>query len=206
MKKVLFVGSHTDDIEHGAGGLLAKCIANPDIQVSYVTMSRCLDLERNEKLALDQERVKEYFNSIGVSCSMLDFPNRLLSTVSLLIRQELENIRDKFNPTLVVSHWMGDIHQDHKYLAEEVARVFRNHSVLGYQVLRSCPRFSPNYYVKLTEKELEQKIQLVNMFETQTTLYYNKPESIRGCACMRGVEIGCEFAEAYFTDRMIGEF
>lgn len=206
MKKVLFIGSHTDDIEHGAGGLLARCIDNPSIEVYYVTMSRCLDLSRNEGLEVDQDRVKEYLSSKGVSCAMLDFSNRQLASESLLVREKLESIRDSFLPTLVVSHWSGDIHQDHKYLAEETARVFRNHSILNYQVLRSCPRFSPNYYIRLTESEVQKKIDLVNLFETQRSLYYNKPESIRGCAVMRGVEIGCEFAEAYYTDRIIGEF
>ena len=64
-------------------------------------------------------------------------------------------MKEEFKPELVITHWMKDIHQDHRLVAEESFRVFRNTSVISYECTRSCPEFAANYFVDLTEEDVK---------------------------------------------------
>lgn len=201
--KVLFLGAHTDDIEHGAGGLLSACMNSAEHQVQYLTFSRCLDLARNDGIEADQNRVKLYLMGKGVFVQFADFKNKRLHEDREEIREMLEGKRDSFNPDLVLTHWTGDLHQDHKTVAEETLRVFRNTTVLSYQIIHSCPGFAPNYFVPMSEENRDEKIKLLSMYETQIGLYYNNPDVIRAKAMYLGADIRREYAEGFIVNRII---
>lgn len=132
---------------------------------------------------------------------MLDFPNRRLPEHSWEIREVLEKEKDWYD--VIVTHWINDINQDHKCVAEECLRVFRNKSILSYECIRSCPQFVSNYYIPLTEEDIELKLKLLCLYKTQKSLYYNQESALRSQAILRGAEIGENFAEGYFAVRMI---
>jgi len=200
---ILFVGAHPDDIEHSAGGLLCQLLKDEKHKVRYLIFSKCTNLERNEGILAEIRRVEKYITRRGGRVRALDFPNRRLAEYSSIIRTELEWERDSFHPDMVFTHWMGDVHQDHKIVAEESLRVFRNSTILGYEVLRSCPQFTPNFFVALPAEAVEMKVELLAMYETQAKLYYNASEAIRSLAVVRGANIGRPFAEGYHLVRMI---
>jgi len=202
--RVLFVGAHTDDIEHGAGGLLCKLIKQQSIDITYLCLSRCTDIPRNATILQDQEEVTRFLTSNNVTVAMHDFPNRRLGEHAFEIRELLESVKEEFKPDLVITHWIKDIHQDHRLIAEESFRVFRNTSVISYECTRSSPEFAANYFVDLTREEVEAKIELLALYKTQANLYYNKPDVVRALAIMRGVEVGQAFAEGYSVIRLIG--
>lgn len=200
---ILFIGAHTDDIEHGAGGLFCQLLKEREHQVRYLTFSKCMDLPRNEGIEVEIRRVGKYITQRGGQVRVLNLPNRRFPERSLEIRTELEHERATFHPEIIFTHWVGDIHQDHKVVAEESLRVFRNETVLACEGLRSCPRFAPNFFVVLSEEAIDTKIELLAMYETQAGLYYNSPDVIRSLAVARGVAIGRSFAEGYSLERMV---
>ena len=202
--RVLFVGAHTDDIEHGAGGLLCKLIKQALTEIKYLCLSRCTDIPRNATILEDQEVVTRFLTASKVTVDMHDFPNRRLAEHAFDIRELLEQLKVDFKPDLVITHWMKDIHQDHRLVAEESFRVFRNTSVISYECTRSCPEFAANYFVNLTEAEVDAKNELLALYKTQANLYYNKPDVVKALAIMRGVEVGIPFAEGYSILRLIG--
>ena len=202
--RVLFVGAHTDDIEHGAGGLLCKLMKGQSTNITYLCLSRCTDIPRNATILEDQEVVTRFLTANKVTVDMRDFPNRRLAEHAFEIRELLEQVKEEFKPDLVITHWMRDIHQDHRLVAEESFRVFRNTSVISYECTRSCPEFAANFFVDLTEQEVGAKIDLLALYKTQASLYYNKPDVVRAVAIMRGVEVGIPFAEGYSVIRLIG--
>lgn len=202
--KFLFLGAHTDDIEIGAGGLLSSVLRNPNHQIKYLTFSRCLDIPRNKDIEMDQESVISHLSHFKVNVSMLNYENRYLSKFADRIREDLENERDGFKPDIIITHWVNDIHQDHKVVAEETIRVFRNSSIIAYECIRSCPKFAPNYYYALTESELCDKNNLIGFYQTQSQVYYVKPEVITAFALTRGAEAGLKYAEGFEVVRLIG--
>ena len=202
--KALFIGAHTDDIEHGAGATMLALSSRSDVDISYLTLSLCKDIERNKFIDKDHERIKNKLNELNIDVSMLDFPNRRMAEHSFEIRSALEKIRDAFAPDVIYTHWAEDIHQDHKVVAEESLRVFRNQTIFAYECVRSCPRFFANHFFPISEDELSQKIELIQMYETQAKLHYNLPQVTRALAITRGAEIGRDFAEGFSVVRSIG--
>ncbi len=194
--KILFLGAHTDDIEHAAGATMSKEM-EAGTSIIYRTFSRCLDLPRNAGLEHDQQNVQSYLTKRGVDVQMLDFTNRELQKHAAEIRLVLEKIRDTHDIDLVFTHDPNDLNQDHQTIYQESIRVFRNHSVLLYQCMRSSNKFQPNYFVEITEDLLNKKLELLNLFKTQASLYYNNKEVIRALAITRGAECGSQLAEAF---------
>lgn len=202
---ILFIGAHTDDIEHGAGGTLARLLKKKEHNVLYLTLSRCTDLPRNKGILEDQAAITSYINERGGTVWMFDLQNRLLpeGRYPWKIREILESARDNFHPHIVFTHWKHDIHQDHKAVVGECLRVFRNLTVLGYECVRSCPGFAPNFFISLSEEDLREKAKLINLYETQRELYYNVESVIESLAVARGAIIGQALAEGFDLVRMV---
>ena len=81
--------------------------------------------------------------------------------------------------------------------------VFRNVTILGYECLRSCPQFVPNFFVVLEEKAIRNKIELLSLYKTQKELYYLTSSSTESLAMTRGAMIGEPYAEGFDLVRMV---
>ena len=185
--------------------MFCRLLKGKNHKVKYLSFSKCTDLPRNAGILDEVEVVKNYIINNNGTVTMLGFPNRRLHEHSWEIRERLEKEKDSYNPDMIVTHWQNDIHQDHKCVAEECLRVFRNKSILSYECIRSCPQFLSNYYVPITEKDIELKLKLLYLYKTQKSLYYNQESTLRSQAILRGAEIGENFAEGYFAVRIVRE-
>ncbi len=199
---ILFIGSHTDDIEHAAGGVLQRIIHRADHNIRYISFSRCTDIPRNKNILEDIERVQNYLSQRDVVVTMHDYPNRRLPEYSFEIREVLENEKTGFCPHIVFTHWRGDTHQDHKAVHDECLRVFRGSTVLEYECLRSCLNFVPNTFITLSQEEINAKIELLSLYKTQA-LYYNSERALRALAVVRGIAVEQNLAEGFFTSRLV---
>lgn len=202
---ILFTGAHTDDIEHGAGGVFCRYLQEGKHKIRYVSFSRCTDLARNKGILMEQDKVCEYIEKYNGSVHMMNFSNRQFPSCTEVIRERLENEQLSFSPDIVFTHWKHDIHQDHKTLADECIKVFRNNTVLGYECIRSCPDFIPNMFIALNKEDIQNKINLLSLYETQKNLYYTDDSVIRSLAVVRGANIGKLFAEGFDLVRGIIE-
>ena len=200
--KVLFLEAHPDDIALSCSGTLFKHKAEMD-DIYFICMSDCNDLPRNKSLG---KEVKKVMDCIGPTKEFrLRLKNRRLGTTSSRerIRGALERLRDKYDFDIVYSHWLGDIHQDHRAVAEETIRVFRHTRILMYENVHSTPHFNPNYYVTLRETEVRKKLSIIKMFKSQSKLYYAQPRIIRNRLESRGIEVKKDYAEAFIVWRLL---
>jgi LmbE family N-acetylglucosaminyl deacetylase len=92
---------------------------------------------------------------------------------------------------------MKNLHQDHKCVTEQVLRVFKTHSILMYEDLKSTPDFSPNLIVSLTKEHVERKIKALECYQSQFRRYYHDMEYVKAMARVRGKRINAEFGEAF---------
>lgn len=119
------------------------------------------------------------------------------------IRAVLDKIRDEYKPDVVFTTSLNDLHQDHKYLSEETIRVFRRCTVLSYEISTSVGNFQPSLYKIVTKEQLDNMIDIINIYESQKGQQYMSDDLIRGILKHRGGEIGVDFAQAFEVIRAV---
>jgi LmbE family N-acetylglucosaminyl deacetylase len=111
--------------------------------------------------------------------------------------EELIKIRKNYNFDLVFIPSLHDIHQDHTTIAQEGLRAFKNTTLLGYELIWNNLTFNTQGFVKLERRHIEAKIEALKEYKSQGTRDYLSDEFILSLARVRGVQVGCEFAEAF---------
>jgi LmbE family N-acetylglucosaminyl deacetylase len=123
------------------------------------------------------------------------------------IKDCFEALKRDFNPSLVLTHWQGDAHQDHRLVAKLTHNTFRDHLVLEYEI----PKYdgdlgNPVFFVPLTRVQLGRKVEtIVRYFSSQHGRSWFSDETFRAMARLRG--IGCNapegLAEAFYTRKIV---
>lgn len=63
-------------------------------------------------------------------------------------------------------------------------------------------KFLPNFYLNISENDLDKKINFLNMYSTQMREGQRGGESLISLARIRGNEVGLEYAEAFHIHRL----
>ena len=204
VNRALFLGSHPDDIEAGAGGLLVKMTEKLGKDNCFCLILATTTEQPGNENILDE--LKQSMSHLGLpetNWKVADIPNTRFPENSHMIRKSLEEIRNQWKPDLVVTHYFDNTHQDHKSLAKQSIRVFRTQTILMYEDLKSTPGFVPNMVVSLTEKELEKKVSLLESYRSQFRRHYHDMEYVRSVAKMRGKRLDLSWGEAYHVYQMV---
>ncbi len=203
-KRICFIGAHPDDIELGAGALIAHI--QPMAEILCITLS---DNKKNPDL---QHVAEEHLKSMAIlgvpagNVIIKDFITRRFPESRQDILEYLISMNKTFQPEIVFTHTRADIHQDHATVTEEVLRAFRGTSVFGFDVLRSSYGFFPNFLVGVTEEDVEKKIRALAEYHTYQTKYYFDPSITRATMIRHGALAERPFAEGFDTLRIIAKF
>lgn len=203
-KRVLFIGAHPDDIEIGAGALIAHIINQTDVI--------CVTLSDNQKNPDLMNVVNEHYHSMDVLGVIKE--NIILSTFETRrfphFRQEiLENLislNNFYKPDIIFTHTRSDIHQDHLVVMEECLRAFRGITVFGFDVLRSTYGFFPNFLVEVFSEDVDKKISALSEYKTYASKYYFSKDITRSTLIRNGALAERQFAEGFDILRVIGKF
>jgi LmbE family N-acetylglucosaminyl deacetylase len=200
-KKVLILSPHPDDAEIGCGGFINKLNNNNHTAIEWVVFSTC-----DESLPIGcamGAAVREHnkvINYLGLKSTTLTIPVRKFPEYRQEILETLIAHREGFNPDLVVCPTLGDLHQDHRTVAEEAVRAFKCHaSIIGYELPADHLSFTPNLFVEISEYDLDEKGNMFSFYESQLVKerQWNNFDYIRSVARLRGTTIGVEYAEAF---------
>lgn len=209
--RALFISPHTDDLELGCGGTVAKYSAR-GTEVFALVFSTCRDAVPSgfEEDALEKE-CRSALSELGVkknNITILDYKNREFAGQGLRILDELEAIKRDVRPELVFCPSLSDRHQDHQVVAKETERAFRDSfGILSYEQPWNCQKFSPDYYELLSGQDLDKKMAALRHYKTQAALSrrYFKEEFLTGLACVRGCQAWADFAEAFEVIRLVAK-
>jgi LmbE family N-acetylglucosaminyl deacetylase len=202
--KLLCLGAHSDDIEIGCGGTILRIAAEvPDLIVRWVIFSgdeRRGTEARNSATAILENVSKKQIEVLGFRDGY--FPSQRVD-----IKDYFESVKGDFNPSLILTHWQNDAHQDHRLIAELTFNTFRNHLVLEYEI----PKYdgdlgNPNFFVPLTRAQLQRKIDTISQhFVSQRGRSWFEDETFAALARLRG--IGCNasegVAEAFYVRKIV---
>ncbi|HNZ13867.1 MAG TPA: PIG-L family deacetylase, partial [Anaerolineaceae bacterium] len=176
-QRVCFIGAHPDDIEIGAGALIA--------QIASKTELLCVTLSDNQKNPALKNLVEEHYRSMDVlgvqreKVVLGQFETRRFPHARQEILEYLIDLNRQFRPDIVFVHTKADIHQDHGTVTEEALRAFRGTTVLGFDVIRSSYGFFPNFLVEVSAEDVEKKIAALSEYRTYDSRYYFNPEITR---------------------------
>jgi N-acetylglucosamine malate deacetylase 1 len=203
-KRICFIGAHPDDIELGAGALIAQIVSQADV--------RCVTLSDNQQNPELTHLVEEHYASMAVlgvpreKVILGQFETRRFPHARQEILEYMIKLNRDFNPDIVFVHTRADIHQDHGTVTEEALRAFRGTTVLGFDVIRSSYGFFPNFLVEVSEKEVQQKIDSLLEYKTYASRYYFDGELTRSTLVRYGAIAERRYAEGFDILRVIGKF
>lgn len=210
--RVLFAGAHLDDAEFGCGGLIAQLATEGEVQL--LTLSKHTRSAKGEvQIVRDLEEPLKAAFILGVPVERVAIEaldGQLFQRQAQEVREIFLRWRRDFDPDTVFVPARDDLHQDHQVVCAEALRIFRDRTVIGFEVVRSTLEFKPNLFVGISEAALEKKVGAVLCYQSQLTQsagYYFKPEILRGQAAFRGGQSNKALAEAfeiYFMNTRIG--
>ena len=201
---MLFIGAHPDDIEIGAGALIAHIVAQAEVL--------CITLSDNQRNPALVNLVVEHKHSMAVlgvppeNVIVGEFETRRFPHFRQEILEYLIDLKNRYQPEIVFTHSRADIHQDHATVTEESLRAFRGTTVLGFDVLRSSYGFFPNFLVEVTEKDVEAKVNALAEYKTYASKYYFDPAITRATLIRHGALAERPYAEGFDILRVIGKF
>jgi len=201
-QKVLCLGAHSDDIEIGAGGTLAKLIAaRPDLSIRWVVFSA--PGKRTEEA---QSSANAYLANVpDKKIHIGEFRESFFPSEWPKIKEWFEEIRKSFDPDLVFTHFRDDRHQDHRVLSDMAWNTFRNHQILEYEI----PKYDgdlgiPNVFVELDEPQAKDKARLLMQhFGTQHNKHWFSEDLFLSMLRIRGIESGTRYAEAFHARKIL---
>ena len=199
-RAVAAVGAHCDDIAIGAGAtLFFMCEANPGLRVDILVLSGGgSDREDEERSALTA-----FCPGADLRVSVLDVPDGRLPAHWGRAKAAVEDLRAQTSADLLFAPNRFDAHQDHRGLAKLAPTAFRDHLILGYEIVKWDGDLGrPGAYQPLNAALLEAKISLLQEhYPSQRDRPWYEREAFLGLARIRGIECGTRYAEAFHVNK-----
>lgn len=193
---ILAIGAHPDDIELGCGGLLIKA-AKQGHNVFMYSITRG---GASGNPAHRSDELKRSAKFIGAKCLWIDnFEDSRLGVTNDLINH-IEFFINKAKPDLILTHAHGDVHHDHRAIAQSTVEAARfNSNVLSYEIPLT-KTFDPKVFYDISDV-VHEKVELIEIFWSQQSKLYLKANGIKGLAEYRALQsrlnTGVKYVEAF---------
>jgi len=219
---VLVVAAHPDDEVLGCGGTIARHVAAGDqVEVAFFTdgvgaRHRAEGPARERDEVVRNEAARRAAAILGMANpTSFGFPDNRLDAVDLLdLVKAVEDVGRRCRPSIIYTHWAGDLNVDHRLAYQAVMTAFRPMADCPVMQIRSfevpsstewgdravSPAFRPNLYVGI-EKFLDVKREALDAYEREMRPFPHprSHQAIEALARWRGAESGMLAAEAFVT-------
>jgi LmbE family N-acetylglucosaminyl deacetylase len=202
LDRIALLGAHCDDIAIGAGGtLLALCANRPGLRVDVLVLTG----GGTPREAEEHAALQAFCPGAELKVAVSDLPDGRVLTQWERAKLAVEELRARTDPDLVFAPHARDAHQDHRALAELVPTAFRDHAVLGYEIVKwDGDLGAPTVYQPLPDDVAEAKVEgLLRHYPTQQGRDWFDRETFLGLARIRGVQCRARYAEAFYTDKLL---
>lgn len=202
--RLLCLGAHSDDLEIGCGGTVLTWLASmPAIEVTWVVLSaegaRASEARRSARALLARAAARKVV--------IAGFRDGYLPAQYADVKSFFEDLKGEVDPDVVLTHWLHDRHQDHRFAAELTWNTWRNHLVLEYEI----PKYEgdltpPNAYVPVPTSIARRKVShLRRYFSSQHRKDWFVTDNFLGLMRLRGMESRSPsgFAEAFHARKLV---
>ena len=215
--KYLVVVAHPDDEVLGAGATIHKLIKRGHkVAVAIMVGKAAARANLSETLSDDEAKAMSILGVEKVYTA--DFPNIKMNTVPHLdIVQFIEHCIMDWQADGIITHHPSDTNIDHQETSNAVnaaCRLFqrtdgvpRLKELLFMEVPSSTEwslntaenRFAPNLFVEIGEEGVKIKLEALSAYQgvMRPFPHPRSEKAIEGLAAYRGVQAGCDYAEAF---------
>ena len=204
---VLVVAAHPDDEALGCGGTIARHTAIGD-QVHVLFLADGEAAREKADISYRRDAANRSADALGISERIfLDWPDNKLDSVPLLdVVQSLEPHISRLNPSIIYTHFSGDLNIDHRITAQAVMTACRPQPgsisalkrILSFEVLSSTEwstnaPFVPNYWIDISAT-IENKMSALAPYDSEMREYPHTRsyQNVRQLAGFRGASVGVE--------------
>jgi LmbE family N-acetylglucosaminyl deacetylase len=204
--KILILAPHTDDGELGCGGTISRLIREGK-EVYYCAFSTAKEsVPPGMPPNILEIEVREATKLLGIPPDRLyvyGFTVRKLNYVRQDILEELVNLRSMIDPDTVFLPSISDLHQDHRTVALEGQRAFKDRTILAYELPWNNIEFRNQCFIKLRRDDIMNKIEAIKAYKSQQRHKYTDENYLKSWVLTRGVSIGAEYAECFEVVRLV---
>lgn len=223
---ILVVVAHPDDEVLGCGGVIAKHADSGNYVYTLILGEGIASRYKEKKVVKKKEfrdlkiQAEKASRILGVKKIFFsDFPDNSFDSIPILnIIKEIERIKNITKPSIVYTHYYGDLNIDHSIVYKAVLTASRPlkdeivREIYSFEVPSSTEwhgsdkeaSFIPDRFVDISNT-IKKKIEALRCYK-QELRPYPHPRSVKGIrvlASKRGMEAGLKFAESFETIRAI---
>lgn len=204
-KSIVAVGAHPDDIEYGCAGLLAKA-KQEDWTIHYILVTEGENwqgkhlYEQNVRMQ-EQRTAMELLNVNSIHlCSSTDGGVQVNSNIVGRIR----GVLDEIGPSIVLTHYFNDSHQDHRAVSQIVRSACGfKHNLLYFDTF-TATEFNPTVFVDISDV-IAVKKEILNCYQSQIKKYITNNLDFVDAAIssnrIYGMKLSTRYAEGYMPSR-----
>lgn len=222
-KRILVVVAHPDDELLGLGATMHKLIKEHGVTAKAIILGEGITSRSDvrdpklweEELKIHRGNIEKARQCIGyaevVPYNFSD--NRFDSHALLDIIKVVEKEKEAFQPDIIFTHNGSDLNIDHQMTFQAVMTATRpmegevvrtvitceTPSASEWQATSNADHFAPNMYFAVSEEDMQAKKDAMNCYEFESRKFPHPRavESLDALAKYRGVQVGCERAEAF---------
>jgi LmbE family N-acetylglucosaminyl deacetylase len=200
--RVLALGAHSDDIEIGCGATMLTLSERDSVEITWVVFGG-IGVREAEARASAAAFVGD---GDGRTVECHAFRDGYYPYVGGEIKDVFEDLKERLQPDVILTHARHDLHQDHRLVNELTWNTWRDHLVLEYEV----PKYdgdlgTPNTFVPIEERHARRKASLlVEMFASQRDKHWFTEDLFLGLMRLRGAESrsATGYAEAFYARKL----
>jgi LmbE family N-acetylglucosaminyl deacetylase len=200
LDEIAVVGAHCDDIAIGMGGtLLTLAATHPRLRVHALVLAG----GGSEREAEEREALSAFCPGAALDLTVLDFRDGRAPASWDLIKDRLSRFRKTCDPQVVFGPQRDDAHQDHRILAKLLPTEFRDHLILGYEILKwEADTVRPTIFHPLDTYLAEEKARLLlKHYPSQVAHDWFDEQAFLGLSRLRGVQCRSQHAEGFVLEK-----
>ncbi|MEX0914978.1 MAG: PIG-L deacetylase family protein [Wenzhouxiangellaceae bacterium] len=197
---ILCLGAHSDDIEIGAGATVLELARRyPEARIAWHVFAGAGS--RGEEARASAEHFTRGYASANIAVHEFRdgyFPAQLAD-----LKPQLEAAKAASKPDVVLTHFRGDLHQDHRTISDVTWQTFRDAFILEYEIAKYDGDLgAPNFFVPISVDAYKEKLEsLERFFGSQRSKDWFTADTFSALMRLRGVECRAAsgYAEAFYV-------
>lgn len=200
VREIALLAAHCDDLAIGLGGtLLTIADAIAGLRIRALVLSGA----GTERAREEQRALESFCPGADLDLRILDVPDGYAPAHWERIKDAVAALRRGAAPQVVFAPQRGDAHQDHRLLAELAPTEFRDHLILGYEILKwESDTPQPTVFHPLPDGIAERKAALLlKHYPSQHDRDWFDEQSFLALSRLRGVQCRTRHAEGFLLDK-----